>query len=134
MNNMVKKSILGSLVLALGAGPIAAEAHGGGGWVLPALIGGAILYDVTRPHYYYPPPQTVYVQPQTVYVQPQPYYVQPAPTYSYAPPAPVYQQAPAAAAPQSWYYCDSARGYYPYVKVCPGGWEQVPAMPPAAMQ
>jgi hypothetical protein len=29
-----------------------------------------------------------------------------------------------------WYYCDNARGYYPYVPQCPGGWRQVPATPP----
>ncbi len=135
MTNMMKKTVLVSLMATLAATPILADAHeghgGGGGWWLPALIGGAILYDVTRPHYYQPDPY--YYQPAPVYIQPQQVYVQPAPVYSYAPPAPSYQQAPAAAA-QSWYYCDSAKGYYPYVKVCPGGWEQVPATPPAAMR
>lgn len=135
MNSMMKKTVLASLIATLGATPILAEAHGGGGgWWFPALLGGAILYDVTRPHYYQPDPY--YYQPAPVYYQ-QPVYVQPAPAYSYAPPAPAYQQAqqaPAAAAPQTWYYCASAKGYYPYVRVCPGGWEQVPAMPPAAMQ
>jgi len=34
---------------------------------------------------------------------------------------------PGAAAPSqnSWYWCPSARGYFPYVKACPEGWQQV---------
>jgi len=32
---------------------------------------------------------------------------------------------------QFWYHCTRPEGYYPYVKTCPGGWEQVPAHPPA---
>lgn len=31
-----------------------------------------------------------------------------------------------------WYYCRSPKGYYPYVKRCPGGWEKVlPTSPPS---
>lgn len=30
-----------------------------------------------------------------------------------------------------WYYCTSAQAYYPYVKQCPEGWQQVPATPPS---
>ncbi len=74
------------------------------------------------------------------FYQPYPYYYYPAPIY-YPPPvvvqAPpqVYTErgdadvAPAPAAEQYWHYCASARGYYPYVKECPGGWERVPAAP-----
>ena len=29
-----------------------------------------------------------------------------------------------------WYYCAATRGYYPYVKECPGGWQKVPPAPP----
>jgi len=54
---------------------------------------------------------------------------QPAPT---APPAP--QGAAPGAAPESsagnWYYCDSAKAYYPYVAECKEGWRTVPATPP----
>lgn len=45
-----------------------------------------------------------------------------------APQPPVYvEQSPAPAAPQTsyWYYCVDAKAYYPYVKECPGGWQQV---------
>jgi len=54
-----------------------------------------------------------------------------------APPAP--QAAPPAApSPQStggmWYYCESARAYYPYVPECKEGWRPVPANPPQMRQ
>jgi len=75
----------------------------GGGWVAPALVGGLIVYDVTRP---YPD-----------YVQPYPVYAQPAPVV-------------AAPAVQSWYYCTEANAYYPYVASCPSAWKVVPATPP----
>ena len=39
--------------------------------------------------------------------------------------------APVATAPVSyWYYCVAAKGYYPYVKECPGGWQKVAPTPP----
>lgn len=72
----------------------------GGGWIFPALIGGAIFYDLS--------------QPQTVYVQPPP---------SYAPSVPPSQV-------QYWYFCPAANAYYPYVPSCPTEWQLVPAMPP----
>ena len=86
----------------------------GGGWIAPALIGGAIAYDLTYP---YP----AYVQPYPVYTQPYPVYVQPDQEY-----------APAIAAPAapSWYFCAASNAYYPYVSSCPSGWELVPATPP----
>jgi len=30
-----------------------------------------------------------------------------------------------------WYYCETSRGYYPYVKECASGWKAVPPSPPA---
>ena len=65
---------------------------------------------------------------------PEPY---PYPDYPYVPPpvivepsAPPVQEVPATPPASTWYYCDSARGYYPYVKECPEGWRSVPAAPP----
>ena len=59
-----------------------------------------------------------------------PYYYD-APYY-YAPgyyePLPVYiEQNPVSPEPgsQYWYYCSSARTYYPYVGDCPEGWQRV---------
>ena len=37
-------------------------------------------------------------------------------------------------APQSYYYCDALRGYYPAVPQCPQPWRVVPVAPPAPMQ
>jgi hypothetical protein len=46
--------------------------------------------------------------------------------------APTPAPGPQAAAPQTanWYYCESAKAYYPYVAECKEGWRQVPATPP----
>jgi hypothetical protein len=68
-----------------------------------------------------------YFYPVPVYPYPDPYsppvvMVQPTPAPSPAVPPPT----------QYWYYCDSARGYYPYVPACPGGWRAVPATPATA--
>src|SRR5580704_16726817 len=30
---------------------------------------------------------------------------------------------PAAPSAQVWYYCNGPRGYYPYVRACPTGWQ-----------
>jgi hypothetical protein len=43
-------------------------------------------------------------------------------------PVPTQSQPPV----QTWYYCESAKNYYPYVPSCPEGWRPVPAQPPAA--
>jgi hypothetical protein len=29
----------------------------------------------------------------------------------------------------SWYYCQSAKGHYPYLQTCPEAWVNVPARP-----
>jgi len=39
-------------------------------------------------------------------------------------------RAPAQSVPGTWYYCESARSYYPYVATCNEGWRPVPASPP----
>jgi hypothetical protein len=62
------------------------------------------------PYYSYPP----------VVVAPPPVVVHPSPQLSI-------QSAPA---PFSWYDCDHAGGYYPYVQQCPGGWRAVAPTPP----
>ncbi|NDU86125.1 MAG: hypothetical protein G3H99_05880, partial [Ferrovum sp.] len=42
--------------------------------------------------------------------------------------------AEAPAGPQSWFYCESAKGYYPYVKSCSEPWHEVPSTPPGPIQ
>ena len=70
------------------------------------------------PYHYYPayPPAVVY-------------HHYPAPVVSGPPPVYVERDQPA---DQWWYYCEQTRGYYPYVKECPGGWKRVPPAPPPA--
>jgi hypothetical protein len=75
------------------------------------------------PPYYYPP---AYYPP--AYYPPPAVYPEPIVTE----PQSFIQQAPVEAAPPPsyWYFCESAKAYYPYVRECPGGWLQV--VPPAA--
>ena len=66
------------------------------------------------PPYYYP----AYPQPVAYPAQPVTYIEQGG-------------AAPEAVEPAGWwYYCESSRTYYPYVKECPSGWQRVPALPP----
>jgi hypothetical protein len=46
------------------------------GWVAPAIIGGAVVYGLTRP--YYAPPPVVYAPPPVYIQQPNPAYNPPA--------------------------------------------------------
>lgn len=106
------------LLAACMAGILASEAalaHGGGRARLSVgLHFGAPLYWHPWPsYYYYPPP--VYVAPTVIQAQP-PVYVE-----RHDPPVTDQQGW--------WYYCDSGKGYYPYVKECPGGWRKVPPAP-----
>lgn len=68
------------------------------------------------PYWYYPPPPyAVYAPPPVIVQEAPPVYIQ------QPPPAPV----PSAAAEQFWYYCPSAKGYYPTVSSCPEAWLRV---------
>lgn len=52
-----------------------------------------------------------------------------------APPLPSPSQsatAPRGTPPGMWYYCESAKAYYPYVSECREAWRPVPAAPPQA--
>lgn len=66
---------------------------------------GPLWWPGYYPRYYYPP-----YAPPTVVVTPS------APT--------TYVQTPAEGSGY-WYYCEASRGYYPYVRNCPGGWMKV---------
>lgn len=63
---------------------------------------------------------------------PAPYYY-PAPVVVQRAPVTYIEQgssdAPAAASPGWWYYCDASKGYYPYVRECPSGWQRVAPAP-----
>jgi hypothetical protein len=69
------------------------------------------------PYYYYPP--AVSSGPQ-VYVEEEDVVAAPAPQLS----------APAQQPGSWWYFCQKTQSYYPYVKVCPGGWQKVAPQPP----
>jgi uncharacterized protein DUF6515 len=66
------------------------------------------------------------------------YVVTNPPMAAEAGPSPGAPPGPQASAPQppqgpqasNWYYCESAKAYYPYVVQCKEGWKQVPASPP----
>ena len=81
-----------------------------GHWVVPALVGGLVVYSMTQP-------RVVYSEP--VYVQRAPIIVTPPP------PQPLLAQN----LPPVWYYCQSSQTYYPYVQTCQEGWRVVPASP-----
>jgi len=98
--------------------------HFGWWWIV-----GGVYYWYPRPVYPYPDPLVppVYVeQPPVVTEHSMPQQVPPPPSAPGQPP----QSLPQAAA-GTWYYCDSAKSYYPYVADCPGGWRAVPATPNA---
>ncbi len=59
-----------------------------------------------------------------------PYYGYPGPPVVVQEEPPVYVERPPPAAPEAyWYYCPSARAYYPDVKQCPESWIKVPPAP-----
>ena len=73
------------------------------------------------------PPWGPWYWPPYSYYYPVPVAV-PAPTITYV----EQRSAPRPASEAWWYYCENSRGYYPYVKACPGGWQRVAPLPPPA--
>ncbi len=69
-------------------------------------------WDPWYPYPYYPPPPAYYSPPVVIQQEPQ--------TFIEREPS---QQ------PSYWYYCESAKAYYPYVKECPSGWLKVAPSP-----
>jgi hypothetical protein len=99
------------LVVALPLTALAGNGHGHGNtrvyiggsfWLGPPAWGPAYY----GPGYYYPPPP--YYAPAPMIVQQAPQYVERSQTDA-----------------DYWYYCENPRGYYPYVRSCPGGWLRV---------
>jgi hypothetical protein len=69
------------------------------------------------------------------YYYPWPYYAYPY-AYPYYPPLaaapPQYtERGDTALQPFYWYYCANPAGYYPTVRACPGGWQQIAPVPAA---
>jgi hypothetical protein len=101
-----------ALLLILAAATTSALAHGGRGRVHLGLHFGFPLYGWG----WYPGP-AYYYAPAPVYVQPP------------APPVYVERSDVVPQGPGTWYFCRESNTYYPYVKLCPGGWTRVPAQP-----
>ncbi len=101
--------------------------HGGWGWGWPYYgLGYATGAFLGYPYYSYP------YYPYYPYYSYYPYYPYAyAPTYSPSPRVIVRERKPAM---DTWYYyCRKSDAYYPYVRICPGGWEKVPAVPPPSL-
>jgi hypothetical protein len=85
-------------------------------WIGPAVFGGIIVYALTQANKpVQPAPRTVYaeqavVQPQVIVV----------PSGS----------PPTTQTSHSYYYCQSARSYYPHVMSCSEPWVVLPSEPP----
>jgi hypothetical protein len=121
----MKNITLTLTLLLLGAGGIGnawadrGHVHGHFGVTIGPVWGWPWHYPRSPYYYspYYPPPVIIERAEPQVYIE------QPA-----AMPAPPASVAPA---PENyWYYCATAKGYYPYVKACPGGWRRVLPQPP----
>lgn len=111
-NIVLSALALGIATVVVGGAPMPASAR--------VVVGFGFGVPVVPAPWYYAPPPVVYAPPPVVYAPP---------PVAVAPPAePAYISQPT----QNWYYCDSPRGYYPYVASCAGGWHQVPAQPSAA--
>lgn len=113
------KSIKSALLLvilfgAVAAGPAWADRgrHAGGRVHYGIVIGAPLALP------YYPAP----------YYYPGPYYYPPIMAAPSSPP--VYIEQDPLPAQQYWYFCSNPQGYYPYVKQCPPGWQQVTPQPP----
>ena len=74
------------------------------------------------PYWYYPPPYYSYAPPPVVVQEPPVYVQQPQQQVTVQP------QQPGPAAPEGadWYYCQSAKGYFPSVQTCAEPWVKVP--------
>jgi hypothetical protein len=107
---------------------------GGVGFLTGAMVGAELANPYRYYGYPYYPAPVVYSAPPVV-IQQQPasvvYSSAAAPVQMAAPPAARMTPPPqSASARNEWYYCESAKGYYPYVKQCPEPWHAVPASPP----
>lgn len=129
MKTHIKLSALLMLICSLYSGINWAHGYGGGhyggghygghygghvGHVHPGFgfYFGGPLYNPYYNYPYYPPAVVAVPATPPVYIQ------------QSAPPA--QQQYPSG----YWYFCDKPQGYYPYIKECPPGWQQVEPTPP----
>jgi hypothetical protein len=105
-----------ALLVALG-GALASGPAEAGNTRVTIGVGFGFGYPYWGPYWspwYYPPP-----------------YYYPAPVVVRSAPVTYIEQGSSQPVDQSswWYYCESAKGYYPYVKRCPTGWQRVSPTP-----
>lgn len=93
--------VVAGLAVTFGSG----DAHWRGG-----VYVGVGPYWGPYPYYWYPPP---YYRPPAIVIEEPPVYVERPPEARPAPTA-------------YWYYCTSAKGYYPTVPSCAEEWIKVP--------
>jgi hypothetical protein len=124
MRKLASASLLAVALLLIFAAPSLAwerhHFHGGPRVFVGVGVGGPFWwgYPYYGYPYYYPPP---YAYAPPVVVQEPPVYVQ-QPGAAAAPPAP----SVSSSAEVYWYYCPTARDYYPRVLNCPEAWIKVP--------
>lgn len=128
----MSKAVLCVLCVALGAmasESALAQGHARRGghvrFVGHVGIGIGLGYPVYSPWFYPAPHYYPYY--------PAPYYYPPVVVAPSPPPVYIERSDPGAApapAQADWFYCADAKGYYPYVQQCPGGWQRVPSQPP----
>jgi hypothetical protein len=108
--------------LAVSSLALADHRHGGSHWGVGLYFGPPVMYPYyPHPYYYYPyayyPPTVVVPAPQEqIYIEKGD---DSQPTTGNTSQAGYY-----------WYHCDKPEGYYPYIKECPAGWQQVTPTPP----
>jgi hypothetical protein len=109
-----------SLLALLAAGPaVAHRGHGHGRGHIEFFVGIPTgSWYAPRPYYYRQAPLVV-VPPLATLPPPPPVYIEQG---EELPP-------PSTSADIWWYYCPSRGAYYPYVKTCPQGWQQVAPQP-----
>ncbi|MEJ5359245.1 MAG: hypothetical protein WHT06_11295 [Desulfobacterales bacterium] len=61
--------------------------------------------------------------PPPVWVAPPPVWVAPPPRFYASPPTGYVERG--RSDEDYWFYCENPRGFYPYVRSCPGGWMRV---------
>jgi len=107
-----------SLALVAAGPAVAHRVHGHGRGHIEFFVGiPAGSWHAPRPYYYRQTPLVV-VPPLATLPPPPPVYIE----QGEEPP-------PSTLADLWWYYCPSRGAYYPYVKTCPQGWQQVAPQP-----
>lgn len=99
------------------ADPRGGYRHGHGGWHGGLIISAPLFLP------YYGMPYSAYPH------GPYPYAYAPALVAPAEPPEYIEQSQEQATTPPRWYFCKDPKGYYPYVKQCPPGWQAI--VPPA---